>query len=218
MIIRIIYGVRMGWRHRHRLKPYRHDSELQTDTILQLDPKKLKADGIKVLAIDFDGVLASHGEEGLEKNIVEWLILSRSVFGPGKIFILSNKPTRNRAELFASHGIELIRPTRKKPYPDGLHHILQRTKVAPEELLLIDDRLLTGILAAKIVGVQAIWVMKPFVNFAKRPLTEIFFVLLRNFERQLLVTSKKQEKRNKRQEASGNRQETSSKKKETNKK
>lgn len=203
MIIRVFYGLRMGWRHRHNLIPYRHDPDLQAETILHINPKALKEEGIKVLAVDFDGVLAAHGEEKLENNIVKWLVSCYEVFGKGHVFILSNKPTRSRAATFASYGIEVIRAPRKKPYPDGLLYILSRTKVSPEELLLIDDRLLTGILAANIVGVQARWVTKPFINLAKRPLTELFFVVLRSFERQLLRSQKKERRRLKQQSKPG---------------
>ncbi len=191
MIIRVFYGLRMGWVHRHRLKPYRDDPNLQIETILDLKPEILKAEGIKVLALDYDGVLAPHGEDALDKNIVKWLKEGREVFGANNVFILTNKPTHHRTEMFAAHGIQLIKAKRKKPYPDGLQQILSQTGISPEELLLIDDRLLTGILAANIVGVQAKWVTKPFINLSKRPLTESFFIALRSLERQLLRTQKK---------------------------
>lgn len=204
MIIRAFYGLRMGWIHRHRLMPYRNDPTLQIETILDLKPELLKAEGIKVLAIDFDGVLASHGEESLEQNIVRWLKEGRDVFGTNNIFILTNKPTHHRTEMFAAHGIQLIQTKRKKPYPDGIQQILSQTGITPSELMLIDDRLLTGILAAKIVGVQAKWVTKPFINLSKRPLTESFFIVLRGLERQLLRTQKKRIKNKRKGNQKGN--------------
>lgn len=183
MIFRIIYAIRMGWLHRPALKRYQQLSGLQIETVLQIDPKTLKSEGIEVLALDFDGVLASYGEETLDPKLSSWLNSCVAEFGHQKVFVLSNKPSLERIQLFSNHQIGFIHGKKKKPYPDGLEEILKKTGTSPHRLMLMDDRLLTGILAAEIAGVKAKWVTKPFIDIQKHPAPEIFFIVLRKIER-----------------------------------
>jgi uncharacterized protein len=180
---RFIYAFRMGRRFRRELKRYTKDRNLQIETILELKPELLKSIGVRVLAVDFDGVLASHGEHQPDSKIVEWLASCVAALGKENVYVLSNKPIAKRIDFFNELGIELIRNVRKKPYPDGLQRILEKTQVSPNALLLIDDRLLTGILAAEIVGTQAKLVTKPYMQVVKRPVVELSFMLLRALER-----------------------------------
>ena len=71
---------------------------------------------------------------------------------------------------------------RKKPYPDGLLKIIQDEKIDPKLVCLIDDRLLTGILAAELAGTQAILITKPLSNFERHFFKECFFSILRALE------------------------------------
>lgn len=185
VVSRIFYAVKMAWRYRARLKRYQKDPNLQIENVLQLDPKRLKFEGIAVLVLDLDGVLVAYGEETLDPQISKWLNSCLDTFGLGQVFILSNKPTQARAQLFMALGIDFIQVLRKKPYPDGLIKILAQTKTAASTLLLIDDRLLTGILAAEIAGVKARWITKPYVNLKIRPWSECYFIALRAIERSL---------------------------------
>ena len=75
---------------------------------------------------------------------------------------------------------------RKKPYPDGLLKIAELSKAKPSKMLLIDDRLLTGVLATFIANTQAIWIKKPYVNLKKHWGSELLFVALRKLERWLV--------------------------------
>lgn len=188
MLKRILYALSMAWRYRKMLSAYKCNSALQTSDILALNPLFLKEKGIKILILDFDGVLAAHGEIVLSPAIISWINSCIQVLGEGKIFVLSNKATTTRAEYFARtfKGVKWIFPTRKKPYPDGILQILQLTHTAPQEILVIDDRLLTGILAAVIANVSGCYVTNPIIFFHKRPIEETFFMVLRKIERLLL--------------------------------
>lgn len=186
MIKRVCYALRMSWLYRSALGNYVNNKKLQTPRLLALDPKQLKAEGIAVLGIDFDGVLASHGEESLAPEVGEWLKDALGVFGKTSIFILTNKPTETRLTLFQQFGIDCIQGVRKKPYPDGIIQILERTQMPAQSVLLLDDRLLTGILAAELAGIKARWVTEPYINLKKRPFSELFFMGLRKLEYWLL--------------------------------
>jgi hypothetical protein len=52
--------------------------------------------------------------------------------------------------------------------------------------MLVDDRLLTGGLAACIAKVSITYITRPIVLLSKRPLSELFFMMLRFWERRLI--------------------------------
>lgn len=184
-MIRIIYTLFMAFRHRKALSRYLHDPLLQAKTVLELNPIVLKTQGIKVMAIDFDGVLASHGEEKINPELHSWLNSCIQSFATNHVFILSNKPTEQRKQYFETcfPGLQFVLAKRKKPFPDGLNFIITSTQVAFQEVLVIDDRLFTGILAALLAKTRAILITNPYISLSKRPLQELFFMGMRKLER-----------------------------------
>jgi len=93
-----------------------------------------------------------------------------------------------REQYFAQHypGVRFIIAKRKKPYPDGINNIIALSKLQPKQIVMVDDRLLTGILAAITTGVLPCWITKPYQNFVARPIRELFFHGLRCLERWLV--------------------------------
>jgi predicted HAD superfamily phosphohydrolase YqeG len=188
MIKRIYYALCMMRRHYLALKAYNKAPELQISSVLALDPLHLKlTQGINAIVLDFDGVLAAYGDDRPKAELDSWLNSCVQIFGPGFVFILSNKPTEARKNYFNHHfqGIEFV-VSRKKPYPDGIRQIARSIQRAPKELLVVDDRLLTGILAAIIAGASARYLNTPLINFSRRPVHELFFICLRKMERWIL--------------------------------
>lgn len=157
-------------------------------SIASLDPAQLMACGITALALDFDGVLAPHGFSAPLPDAQEWLVRCSKVFGADRIFILSNKPTEARKNWFRDHfpEIRFISGVRKKPYPDGLKKAGELAHIPLSSILMVDDRLLTGCLAALIAGARPLYIRRPTNSFRHRPLAELFFMLLRAGERLLL--------------------------------
>ena len=145
----------------------------------------LKVQGIQGIALDLDGVLTSYGEIQPAKEIESWLNLCLEVWGEDRVFVLSNHLTQKRINYFSKHfkGLTIILAKRKKPYPDGVQQILQRTNIHPKALLVVDDRLLTGILAAIITETSGCYITRPLVSLTKRPILELFFISLRKIER-----------------------------------
>jgi len=181
---RFIFTIKMLWRYRSELKQYTINLSLQTKTIFQISLQGLKNTGIAVLVLDYDGVLAGYAIEKLDSNVTAWLNQAVEIFGDKRVFILSNRPCKHRIQYFLKYfpGIQFV-TARKKPYPDGLLTILRETKVSKERLLLIDDRLLTGILAAMIAGVKALWVTSPTISFRHHPFWELGFIILRKIDK-----------------------------------
>jgi len=184
---RITYTSQMLRRYHTELTTI-YSQRIHNLRISQLSPSTLKQQGVKILVLDFDGVLAAHGETKPAGDLHDWLQQCINTFGATQIFVLSNKPLASRIHYFQDHyaGIRYIAGIRKKPYPDGLQKIITLTNQPAKALMLVDDRLLTGILAACIMKVPAIYITKPYVNFLKRPVQELFFTSLRILERYLV--------------------------------
>ena len=108
-----------------------------------------------------------------------------AVFGGERIFILSNKPTEGRRQWFAEQfpAMRFISGVRKKPYPDGLNKTGELAGVPLSSIMMVDDRLLTGCLAALVAGARPCYIRRPYVSFNHRPVAELFFRLLRTGER-----------------------------------
>jgi len=160
-------------------------------SILNLDPADLMAKGIQALALDFDGVLAHHGAAAPLPEAVDWIRRCEALLGGERIFILSNKPTDERRLWFAENfpAIRFIAGVRKKPYPDGLNKTGELTGVPLSSILMVDDRLLTGCLAALITGATPCYIRKPYISFSHRFGAELFFILLRSCERFYILSS-----------------------------
>lgn len=183
MLSRIGYSIKKCWQHRLALRGFVRKPELQLSTIYQLPEVNL--DGVKALILDFDGVLAAHGELTPKADVIPILDQLQGY----KLYILSNKPMPERREYFAKHlpAVKFVKATRKKPYPDGVQEILRIAELEPSQCMVIDDRLATGVVAAVDTGVRALWVTQPFINLSSKPLVESWFILLRFVERLLLA-------------------------------
>lgn len=186
IIQRIIYSLNMGYRYRNALAKLYLRTPAQQNT-LDIVPQDLVKQGVKVLALDFDGVLASHGELLPAPEVETWLQHCLQVFPSIHIFLLSNKPLAARVAYFEKYGIRCIAGVQKKPYPEGLLKIQQLAQCQASEIILVDDRLLTGGLAACIAQTQIYYVTRPFIAWQKRPFSESFFMLIRWIERRIIA-------------------------------
>jgi HAD superfamily phosphatase (TIGR01668 family) len=185
MLRRILYALAQARQQRSALRRVNHEPSQQVASILQLDYTAAYQRGIRVLALDFDGVLAAHGNIMPLPELTPWLQACVAQFGAGRVCILSNNPIPARVEYFNQHcpGIEYIKSPRKKPYPDGVQAICLHLKVSPKEVLVVDDRLLTGVLAAIIAGAEVAYITQPYIGWQQRPIVEAFFASLRYLER-----------------------------------
>jgi len=180
----IIAGFTDGFRRRSELAALLQETPAETSIAL-LDPEGLKRSGIRALALDFDGVLAHHGAPAPLPDAIDWLRQCEAVFGGAMIFILSNKPTEERRSWFAEHfpALRFISGVRKKPFPDGIKKTGELAGVPLSSVLMVDDRLLTGCLAALNAGARPCYIRQPTISFRSRPFAELFFMFLRIVER-----------------------------------
>lgn len=180
----ILAGFRLGFHYRRELRRLLDSTPTNTG-ILEIDPKSLHSSGAAALALDFDGVLASHGSPVPLPEAVIWIKNCEALFGGKRIFILSNKPTEGRRRWFAEQfpDIRFISGVRKKPYPDGLKKAGELAGVPLSAIVMVDDRLLTGCLAALVAGARPCYIRRPYISFRHRPVAELFFWKLRFMER-----------------------------------
>jgi predicted HAD superfamily phosphohydrolase YqeG len=180
----ILAGFSLGFHHRRQLRELL-DSTPSNVSILELDPRALFSSGVVALALDFDGVLAHHGAPVPLPEAVAWMRRCEAIFGGNRIFILSNKPTEGRRRWFAEQfpGMRFISGVRKKPYPDGLNKTGELAGVPLSSIMMVDDRLLTGCLAALVAGARPCYIRRPYARFTNRTFAELFFWSLRGMER-----------------------------------
>lgn len=182
-LVRYAYAIQQVAIHRQALLQYQQDASLRCPRLLDLDLKSLYQQGVRVLVLDFDGVLSGHdGPEPLSE-LRPWLAEACAVFN-GHLFVLSNTPSQVRANFFKQHypQIGFLKPTRAKPYPDGLLSVTTQTQIPPEAVLMIDDRMFTGILSALLAKTRALLITQPYIDWRSHPFKEMFFSSLRHIE------------------------------------
>ena len=183
MIMTIIYAIK----HKKKVKKIiaKSNTYSKISNISEIDCRKLKKEGIKVLVLDFDGVLAPHGKIHLEGKIRKWLTVALKTF-PNRTYLLSNNPKRKRFMWLQKNfpHLHLLAGVRKKPYPDGLNEIIKHSKVRPKEVILVDDRLLTGVLATINAKTRVMYISNPEMHhFSRFFLQECLFSILRFMEK-----------------------------------
>lgn len=153
--------------------------------LLDQEPSVLSEQGVKALALDFDGVLAPHAADQPLPEVADWLRRAVAVFGADRVCILSNRPFGPRVDWFAAHfpGVRFVAGVRKKPYPDGLKKTGELASVPLSSILMVDDRLLTGCLSALLAGARPLYIRNPYCAMPSHPAKELFFMLLRRCER-----------------------------------
>ncbi len=175
--------------HKPALKKIALSEKHSVNSVLSIDPATLKSEGIQALALDFDGVLNYHDAIDIPSDVLSWLSTCCDTLGEDHLYLHSNNNRPDRIAFLKQHfpAMHILDPQHKKPSPEGLHSITETTGIAPHQIALVDDRLLTGMLAACQAGCTGIHITQPFTNFHKSPLKEIAFVSLRWLEKQYLV-------------------------------
>lgn len=184
---RIWFAIIQGWKFRNSLKDFLVSKDKQLFSLEEITAARLDAANVAILILDFDGVMAFHGAEQPEQDVSKWLQRLAQEIGEQRIAIFTNNLFPNRLKFFEENfpSIYVVRRVAKKPYPEGITEIVNYKGVGPERALLVDDRLLTGMLATKLACCQGWYFRKPRQSFTHHPIKEIFFSSLRLIERAL---------------------------------
>lgn len=184
-MFRWFFALKAGWRNREELKRFLRDPDKRVGSLAEITPERLENANVGVLVLDFDGVLAPHGAMEPLPQVKAWLRNLSNHIGEQRIALLTNKPFSSRLAYFTQEfpSIYIAHVRRKKPYPDGLLQIAEYKGIERHRLALLDDRLLTGMLATCLAYTQGLYFYKPYRNLLRRPITETFFSFLRIVER-----------------------------------
>lgn len=149
--------------------------------LCDVDPQQLFDEGISAIVLDYDGVLAPYRKK-MPNEVIAWLSQSIEIFGLSQIFILTNNPSKKRKKYFETTfpGIRVIDRVKKKPDPEGLIQIIKLAGVNQEQVMMFDDQLLSGILAASRAGTKSTLITKPYIG---RDVRELWWVGKRLVER-----------------------------------
>ena len=179
-----IFTIKEAYAQRYVLYEYMINKDCQLNNILDLDIDKIKEKGFSYLVLDFDGVLSGYNHTKPYPKVEIWLNKSISTLGKNHIFILSNKKKSSRLSYIKEKypSIIFIDNKKVKPYANDLKDVIKKYDVNKKCVLLLDDRLLTGILLSAIIGIKAKFVTKPFVSWKKHPIYELYFFFIRQLE------------------------------------
>ena len=99
------------------LKQFLVNSDHCLDSIETLSPYYLVRFHIKLLALDFDGVLSSHGQAELKESVIAWFIQFNKSFPLKQICIYSNNLFEQRIQYLKTFfpDIEIIYYIKKNP-------------------------------------------------------------------------------------------------------
>jgi uncharacterized protein len=185
MKIRFWFALKNGWQQRRLLKRFLDQPALQIQNLSDITAQRLDDAGIAILVLDFDGVLAAHGEALMDKSAENWLRQLCNIICEQRVALFTNKPFPERLQYFAEHFpmIYIVSDVPKKPYPDGLLQVANYKGIGIHRIALVDDRLLTGMLATCLAYCQGIYFAHPKRNVCQNPVRELFFSLLRVSER-----------------------------------
>lgn len=184
---RFTYTLKKAFSHQSELHALLKDRSLSCKSVLEITPELLNKKNIGALVLDFDGVLSPHAAEVPLSPIISWLHHLQHHW-PYPIFIFSNNPSITREIFFKEHfpSVKFIKNMPRKPYPDGLLYVQKKTGLEAQHILMVDDRLLTGMLAGILAGTQGLWVKKPVQNFKHHFFREMLFAMFRKMDKAIL--------------------------------
>ena len=131
--------------------------------VMDIDFKKLKADGIKVVAFDADNTLISFSlspfhPKHIDKKLLDKMQKSRKLFD--RWIIASNRPTNDLQELAASVNAQVVRASLmlRKPRKKYFQQVMIRAKASPHEIAMVGDKLIADIYGANRMGMKTVLV------------------------------------------------------------
>lgn len=162
------------------------DTSISVPRLDDITPELISELGLKALVIDFDGVLGGARSEHCAEQYRDWLI-ARLKEGL-HLAVHSNNPEsvgQDRRQRFLHDFPDILwMPTHpRKPSPSTLQYLKQRWQLDGQQIAMIDDRMLTGGLAAHRASVRFIWVRDAIADYGLAPMLEMGFAGLRLWER-----------------------------------
>ena len=121
-----------------------------------LDPKALRAKGVKLVLADLDNTLVPYKVPTPNEDVVAW---KQALEAEGiQLFILSNSRKPGRAQRFAEALGVPFQGHSGKPKKKGYLRAMERMGAKPEETIMVGDQIFTDILGGNNAGVTPLLV------------------------------------------------------------
>lgn len=119
-----------------------------------LDLKKLRKRGIRLLLCDIDNTLVAWNDPDSNAKVKAFL---KKVTDSGlDVALVSNSRPKRAARFAKDLGVEKVFPLSFKPLPNNIKKAMDYYGVRPEQTALLGDQLMTDMLGAHLSGVYAI--------------------------------------------------------------
>lgn len=125
-------------------------------SILDIDPRALAKEGIKLLLADLDNTLTRYGQTDPDQAVVAWRYALREA--GVALFLLSNSRRPDRVRHYAKTLDIPVLGHAGKPSPAGYRSAMEQMGCTPRETAMVGDQIFTDILGAKRAGVTALLV------------------------------------------------------------
>lgn len=123
--------------------------------IYDLTPEILREHGIKAILTDLDNTLIAWNNPHGTNQLRQWLQQMKAANMP--VMVVSNNSYQRVGTALADFALPYVAYS-LKPLPFGIKKALHRLQVAPNEVALVGDQLLTDIWAGHISGIRTILV------------------------------------------------------------
>ncbi len=130
------------------------------DSVMAIDFKMLKKDGVDFVAFDADSTLVSFRKKTLDVETEQYLNKELKRFAG--VCIASNRVTNDLNLIAEALNAEVIRATFKtrKPSVRFFDRVVTLFSARPEKIAMIGDKLIADIYGANKAGLKTVWVNK----------------------------------------------------------
>ena len=130
------------------------------ESIYNLTPDELKANGIKAILTDLDNTLIAWNNPSGTQELRQWLNQMKTNQIP--VIVVSNNNHERVEKAVQRLGLPFVARA-LKPFKTGIKKALKEYQLQPDEVVMVGDQMLTDVLAANRMNIRSILV-KPLMQ------------------------------------------------------
>lgn len=130
------------------------------ESIYNLTPDELKANGIKAILTDLDNTLIAWNNPSGTQELRQWLNQMKTNQIP--VIVVSNNNHERVEKAVQRLGLSFVARA-LKPFKTGIKKALKEYQLQPDEVVMVGDQMLTDVLAANRMNIRSILV-KPLMQ------------------------------------------------------
>ena len=127
----------------------------RTQAVTGITPDFLKAQGIRLLMLDFDNTIVPYTTNIPTPAVENWLRQMQQA--ELTVCVVSNSKNSRVPDFCRKYGLDCITHA-QKPFSKGIHACLQRYAVPAEQAVLVGDQIYTDTLGGNCAGVRTVLV------------------------------------------------------------